>query len=851
MGESAQLVVPTGRRHIIERPRLTRLLDQTSARVIMLVAPAGYGKTTLARQWLEKRTHGWYAASAASADVAALGTGITDAARSVSNDLGDQFREWLLTRRGDEDAVLAASFLAEDLSRWPEGAWLAIDDYHWFTPQAERVLEFLVDEVRSLRILLTSRRRPVWATSRKLLYGEIYEIARAALAMDQDEANEVLERMDRPAARGLLALADGWPAIIGLASFAEASAFLDRERVPAALLDYVADELYSSLRPSAQEPLCQISLLPAPSAELVERLLEEASKEALNEGFRVGFLTAEDSETFSLHPLLRVFLHRKLGETPKSQRDGLVTKAAALLIDQRSWEGAFDLISEFSLPHLLELLLRSSLYELLNDGRLTTVSKFVAFAQTNSLDSPVFDLASAELAFRQGFHDRARVLSERAGELLEEDANLASKAFCRAGQSAYFSDDPRVAIEYFKRSRQIARDRSDERAAIWGHFIAAVELEDAEAIDLLHQFRDVSGTKADDLARNENGRLHLAMRLGELSEAFGGSEAIAKLVPEAKDPVVRASFWHVYAAALRVAARYPAAIRAADQALLEVDRFHLEFARAHVLLTLAGIRLGLGHPVEAMPLLDEVARLAEDRGDVYLSMNERTARCRLHLLAGDPISGVSVTEGTWPHVPSDGQYSELLACRAIALSRSGTAFRDALELVKEAEQISHENEASHLCMWARAILAMEQNPQSAPQLVRDGLDRSVSTGILDPFVFARRVAPALEAFCEASPLVDELLSRTRAPLGSMASTDAEAIPSLLDQLTRRETEVLALLAESKTNKEIAAALFLSEATVKVHVRHILRKLGARTRTEAAVQAVRMRQLRGLADRTRG
>src|SRR5438034_1084878 len=274
MEETTQLVVPAGRRHIIERPRLTRLLDQTSARVVMLVAPAGYGKTTLARQWLKKRTRGWYTASAASADVAALGTGITDAARSVSNDLGDQFREWLLTRRGDEDAVLAASFLAGDLRRWPEGAWLAIDDYHWFTPQAEKVLEFLVDEVQSLRILLTSRSRPVWATSRKLLYGEIYEIARAALAMDQDEANEVLERMDRPAARGLLALADGWPAIIGLASFAEASAFLGRERVPAALLDYVADELYSSLSPSAQEPLCQISLLPSLSAELIERLLE-------------------------------------------------------------------------------------------------------------------------------------------------------------------------------------------------------------------------------------------------------------------------------------------------------------------------------------------------------------------------------------------------------------------------------------------------------------------------------------------------------------------------------------------------------------------------------------------------
>lgn len=58
----------------------------------------------------------------------------------------------------------------------------------------------------------------------------------------------------------------------------------------------------------------------------------------------------------------------------------------------------------------------------------------------------------------------------------------------------------------------------------------------------------------------------------------------------------------------------------------------------------------------------------------------------------------------------------------------------------------------------------------------------------------------------------------------------------VEVLTDRETEVLALLAQGKTNKEIAAALVISERTVKFHVGSILGKLGAGNRTEAVTIA---------------
>jgi two-component system, NarL family, response regulator LiaR len=61
---------------------------------------------------------------------------------------------------------------------------------------------------------------------------------------------------------------------------------------------------------------------------------------------------------------------------------------------------------------------------------------------------------------------------------------------------------------------------------------------------------------------------------------------------------------------------------------------------------------------------------------------------------------------------------------------------------------------------------------------------------------------------------------------------------LLQRLTQREQEVLSFIVQGLTNKEIATQLFLSPDTVKNHVVHIMEKLGAQDRTQAAVFAIR-------------
>jgi len=93
----------------------------------------------------------------------------------------------------------------------------------------------------------------------------------------------------------------------------------------------------------------------------------------------------------------------------------------------------------------------------------------------------------------------------------------------------------------------------------------------------------------------------------------------------------------------------------------------------------------------------------------------------------------------------------------------------------------------------------------------------------------------------ALQLIQRLASKPWQPVGPpRASEGGDAASMLLsNKLTSRELELLSLLAQGKTNQEIAEDLLISRATVKVHVQHIIAKLEVSDRTQAIVRAFKL------------
>ena len=141
------------------------------------------------------------------------------------------------------------------------------------------------------------------------------------------------------------------------------------------------------------------------------------------------------------------------------------------------------------------------------------------------------------------------------------------------------------------------------------------------------------------------------------------------------------------------------------------------------------------------------------------------------------------------------------------------------------------------------MVALQRGTTGATREVEQAFNIAQHTGNFDGFVTSYRACPDILRHLARRksnlPSVISVVQRARDDaLGTSAGIEMPTqVPKGPESLSNREREVYFLLGDGLRSRDIARRLFISESTVKVHLRHIYEKLGVRSRTEAAVLAV--------------
>lgn len=827
------------RQRIIRRPRLTKLLDESPARIKLLVAPAGYGKTTLAQEWLgdPDQSAVWYRCGPNSRDVAALAIGLATSTAKLLTGAGHRMQARLTaTGDPDKDVDVLAELFAEDLGGWPAGTWLAIDDYQFAMDSAasERFIE-LVGSRTPLQMLITSRRRPRWATARRIVYGEIQELDRRDLTLTDAEAAAILKDVARDKPE-LLRQAQGWPAVIGLAALTPQVSAPDPP-VPSALYEFFAEELDQSASPEVRRCLRVLAATPHITTDCVTAVLgASAGSSLLDECILMGALHRRPPGAYELHPLLRAFYMRKLQEETDPPVAEVVCRLVSHYAESEEWDPLLNVAELFSSADALLMLIEGALNPFLRAGRVRTVERWLSLAERIHLQSPLVDLAEAEVALRRGETLKAELLAHSAGESLGAEHPLTATAFIRSGQSAMLTDRHTHALRSFSRAEESARTSDQAREALVGAFFATSELEQDDDV-LFDRLQALIERSPVVTARMAGVLLYRASRKGNVRTALNAARQALPLVQREPDPVARASFLNSYLHTAALASSYREALRIGHSLLEECTRFRLTFPVAHAHLGCAVAEAGLRLFSDSRRSLSRASQSAGAE-DEYVEMNRVAVHARILCQLGRPADAVVLTSRQeWSRPGNRRLYGEYLASRALALVASGV-IDEALETTRAAEEATRFGVEKRVLGAAVAAIATAMTSGDSAESMT-GLERAVDeTGNLDSLVCAYRTYPEILVGLSKSTVGDSLASLLgEAQDGTIAKRFGVLVPPNLREglLSNRERDVLNLMAQGLSNKEIAARLFIAPTTVKVHVRHILGKTGTKSRGEAVAR----------------
>jgi DNA-binding SARP family transcriptional activator len=349
-----KLYVPRSRRDLVPRPRLSERLDRGTASKLMLVsAPAGFGKTTLLTEWLaagpaapaDERLAAWLSLDRADNDPASFWTYVIAALRTAAPGVGESALA-LLQARQPPPIETVLTVLLNDLRATAGDIVLVLDDYHVIDARAvQDGMAFLLDHLPAgLHVVMASRADPALPLARWRARGELAEIRAAGLRFTPDEAAAYLNEMMglQLTARDVATLegrTEGWIAALQLAALSMQgrddvagfiAGFAGDDRY---VVDYLAEEVLQRQPERVQAFLLQTSILGRLSGPLCDAVTGQGGGKAMLEALDRGnlFLVPLDDRRrwYRYHHLFADVLQARLLDEQPGQVPDLHRRASA------------------------------------------------------------------------------------------------------------------------------------------------------------------------------------------------------------------------------------------------------------------------------------------------------------------------------------------------------------------------------------------------------------------------------------------------------------------------------------------------------------------------------------------
>jgi DNA-binding SARP family transcriptional activator len=440
---TTKLLPPVAPASLLRRDRLFARLDEAlERRLTIVVADAGFGKSTLLSAWAASVNCAWYSASPEEESLAAFSRGVMDALRLRVPAVPTEVAGAVVSASGPgseaDEAARArgvAAILCETLqSQLRRALVLVVDDAHELSgsPGAMQLIESLCRQAPShFHVVLASRTEPSFPIQRLRGQGQVLELSGSDLAFDVAETAALLEALagetDAATAAELHLATGGWPAAVRLAVEtlrgvppSGRQEALQRIRRPGGpLFAYLASEVFAHEPADVEELVRIVAPLERFTPELCAFLGVERPGEILSSLARRGLFVELHGQTagwYSLGAPVRQYALAHLIADEAKARD-VRTRAARWFEEHEHFEEALRCLAEAGDSAELGRLLATHGATLLAQGAVDAVLNAVVLLPDEQRDAPIEQLAGEAFQVRGDWDEALRCFDRAAGDV--------------------------------------------------------------------------------------------------------------------------------------------------------------------------------------------------------------------------------------------------------------------------------------------------------------------------------------------------------------------------------------------------------------------------------------------------